>query len=92
MSKPEHAQENLIKSVHSHAHLIHGSTGPHESTSQMLSRFVQQFLQGSAMCPLTITQTHGPQNVSDNRPHLTLCTAAWQLLPDEHCDNNKLPQ
>jgi len=53
-------------------HLIHGSLGPPEITTQMASRSVQRFLQGSRSW-----QTDKPRyNICNNRPHLA--SAAMQ--------------
>jgi len=47
-------------------HLIHGSQGPPESSTQTASRSVQPFLQGSL-----VWQTDRPRHsVCNNRPHL----------------------
>jgi len=55
-------------------HLIHGSSGPPESSTQMVSRSVEPFLQGSI-----VWQTDRPRYpVGNNRPHLRTkyCDAA----------------
>jgi len=54
-------------------HLIHGSLGPPESSTQTASWSVQLFLQGSLLW-----QTNRPRYmVGNNRPHLCTCTTMW---------------
>jgi len=69
------------------------STEGTRSQHKMATRSVQPFLQGSQLCPThthTHTHTQRPQNISNNRLHLTLCIAmplnnTLSLYTHRHC-------
>jgi len=58
-----------------HCHLMYGSLGPPQSTSQTACRLVQPFLHGSWLTDHTIL---------NNRPHLWLTDWVVVLCPTQH--------